>query len=109
MIQYFSKTRSQRREEEGESRPGLRTDYLLASVVIVFVVSRLPLNLFNVFIDLGLDSAIFGSDFSGSSAGLTVFACCHMIGTLSAIANPLLYGYFNQEFRKAFVASCSFC
>ena len=25
-----------------------------------------------------------------------VFAFCHMMGILSAIANPLLYGYFNQ-------------
>ena len=25
-----------------------------------------------------------------------VFAVCHMMGILSAIANPLLYGYFNQ-------------
>ena len=25
-----------------------------------------------------------------------VFAVCHMMGILSAIANPLLYGYFNK-------------
>ena len=27
---------------------------------------------------------------------LQVFAICHMMGIFSAIANPLLYGYFNQ-------------
>ena len=32
------------------------------SVIIVFVLSWLPLNLFNVFVDLELDMAIFGYD-----------------------------------------------
>ena len=124
------------------------------SVVIVFVLSWLPLNLYNLITDLlkalqgqaeimlmvilqgsstrsntrfkhKVERSIFSFrriDFCQSNANATVrktrqedelqslpersrtsslnlfqvFAACHMMGILSAIANPLLYGYFNQ-------------
>ncbi len=33
-----------------------------------------------------------------------VYAMCHVLGMLSACANPVIYGFLNENFSKEFVA-----
>lgn len=89
-----------------------RTNCLLISIALIFGISWLPLNIFNLYADL-------------TSAKMTqnvyiIFAVCHMAGMSSgkkssvtfnislttrhptACSNPLLYGWLNDNFRKEF-------
>ena len=36
------------------------------------------------------------------------FAFCHLVGMSSAFSNPILYGWFNEAFKKEFqnIARC---
>ena len=34
--------------------------------------------------------------FRSSTTYRLVFSLCHLVGMLSALANPILYGYYNQ-------------
>ena len=44
---------SQERNQQGRAK-GSKTIYLLVSVVVVFMCAWLPLNLLNIFLDLGI-------------------------------------------------------
>ncbi|XP_032294995.1 neuropeptide F receptor isoform X2 [Drosophila virilis] len=84
---------SQRKVERG--RRMKRTNRLLISIAIIFGVSWLPLNFFNLYADLQHPSAV-------TQRMLVAYAICHMIGMSSACSNPLLYGWLNDNFRKEF-------
>lgn len=71
-----------------------RTNILLVSIAIIFGISWLPLNLFNLLADL------WGSRVTHNM--IVGYAICHMIGMSSACSNPLLYGWLNDNFRKEF-------
>lgn len=71
-----------------------RTNLLLVSIAVIFGISWLPLNLFNVIADL------WGGPFSQKM--VVTYAVCHMTGMSSACSNPLLYGWLNDNFRKEF-------
>ncbi|XP_065088799.1 neuropeptide F receptor [Ochlerotatus camptorhynchus] len=80
--------------ERERGRRMQRTNYLLISIALIFGISWLPLNLFNLFADLYL---------SGITQEIMVaYAICHMMGMSSACSNPLLYGWLNDNFRKEF-------
>ncbi|XP_055904468.1 neuropeptide F receptor isoform X2 [Eupeodes corollae] len=83
---------SQRKVERG--RRMKRTNCLLISIAVIFGVSWLPLNFFNLYADMKR-SAVTQSILVG-------YAFCHMIGMSSACSNPLLYGWLNDNFRKEF-------
>ncbi|TMW51527.1 hypothetical protein DOY81_003386 [Sarcophaga bullata] len=85
-------TSTQRHTERG--RRMKRTNCLLISIAIIFGVSWLPLNFFNLYADM--KRAAVTNDM------LVVYAFCHMIGMSSACSNPLLYGWLNDNFRKEF-------
>ncbi|XP_055848163.1 neuropeptide F receptor isoform X2 [Episyrphus balteatus] len=85
-------TSSQRKVERG--RRMKRTNCLLISIAVIFGVSWLPLNIFNLYADIKR-SAVTQSIMVG-------YAFCHMIGMSSACSNPLLYGWLNDNFRKEF-------
>ncbi|XP_064550753.1 neuropeptide F receptor isoform X3 [Drosophila montana] len=82
---------SQRKVERG--RRMKRTNRLLISIAIIFGVSWLPLNFFNLYADLQHPSAV-------TQRMLVAYAICHMIGMSSACSNPLLYGWLNDNFRS---------
>ncbi|XP_001660966.3 neuropeptide F receptor isoform X1 [Aedes aegypti] len=85
---------SQPVRERERGRRMQRTNYLLISIALIFGISWLPLNLFNLFADLYL---------SGITQEIMVaYAICHMMGMSSACSNPLLYGWLNDNFRKEF-------
>ncbi|KAK4301733.1 hypothetical protein Pmani_026137 [Petrolisthes manimaculis] len=73
-----------------------KTNTLLVTIALIFCLSWLPLNLFNVIVD-------FTNPFyDDPEAMVIVYAVCHLIGMSSACSNPLLYGYFNDNFKRQF-------
>ncbi|XP_017130913.1 neuropeptide F receptor isoform X1 [Drosophila elegans] len=83
---------AQRKVERG--RRMKRTNCLLISIAIIFGVSWLPLNFFNLYADMERSPV--------TQNMLVRYAICHMIGMSSACSNPLLYGWLNDNFRKEF-------
>ncbi|XP_016970622.1 neuropeptide F receptor [Drosophila rhopaloa] len=83
---------AQRKSERG--RRMKRTNCLLISIAIIFGVSWLPLNFFNLYADMERSPV--------TQNMLVRYAICHMIGMSSACSNPLLYGWLNDNFRKEF-------
>ncbi|KAH8382486.1 hypothetical protein KR009_003762, partial [Drosophila setifemur] len=83
---------SQRKMERG--RRMKRTNCLLISIAIIFGVSWLPLNFYNLYADMRQSPV--------TQNMLVAYAICHMIGMSSACSNPLLYGWLNDNFRKEF-------
>lgn len=73
-----------------------RTNCLLISIAVIFGISWLPLNLYNLLTDISMSKS------STSTIEVMKYAVCHMIGMSSACSNPLLYGYLNDNFRKEF-------
>ncbi|KAF4528607.1 hypothetical protein B566_EDAN009211 [Ephemera danica] len=73
-----------------------RTNSLLVSIALIFCISWLPLNIYNLVVDFYNP---FGAD---RQSMMVVYAICHMIGMSSACSNPLLYGWLNDNFRKEF-------
>ncbi len=68
-----------------------RTNILLISLVLIFAVSWLPLNIYNTL-----------TVFELVNYNLTTFTFCHIAGMMSACANPVLYGVLNDNFRVEF-------
>uniref|UniRef100_A0A0K0EV32 Putative neuropeptide Y receptor 11 (inferred by orthology to a C. elegans protein) n=1 Tax=Strongyloides venezuelensis TaxID=75913 RepID=A0A0K0EV32_STRVS len=66
-----------------------RTNFLLASLVLLFAVAWLPFNIFHMLLSLKVIT------YSG-----TLFALCHLMGMMSACLNPVCYAFFNQNFRN---------
>ncbi|KFB38718.1 AGAP004123-PA-like protein [Anopheles sinensis] len=80
--------------ERERGRRMQRTNYLLISIALIFGVSWLPLNLFNLFADIYVKAI--------TEDIMVAYAICHMVGMSSACSNPLLYGWLNDNFRKEF-------
>ena len=66
------------------------------AVTMIFAVCWMPINIFNIVVDA---YNIFGED---TESMYIAYGCCHMVGMSSACANPLLYGWLNDNFRKEF-------
>ncbi|CAG0902057.1 unnamed protein product [Darwinula stevensoni] len=90
------KESSQARQEREDIRIR-RTNKLLLSIALIFCVSWLPLNLFNLFVDL------FNPFEDKQEEQAIIFAVCHMLGMSSACFNPLLYGWLNENFQREFL------
>jgi len=69
------------------------------AIALVFSITWLPLNVFNLFIDL-YNPFTQPED---EEKMTIIYATCHLIGMSSACANPFLYGWFNSNFRSEFV------
>ncbi|KAI5277827.1 neuropeptide Y receptor type 2 isoform X2 [Manis pentadactyla] len=75
-----------------------KTTQMLVCVVVVFAVSWLPLHAFQLAVDI--DNQVL--DLKEYKLIFTVF---HIIAMCSTFANPLLYGWMNSNYRKAFLAA----
>lgn len=96
-IQQANKGNNKESERDKErERRMKRTNYLLTSIAVIFGISWLPLNLYNLYSDIYL------KDYTLTPHQLIVYAVCHMMGMSSACSNPLLYGWLNDNFRKEF-------
>ncbi|KYB25447.1 neuropeptide F receptor isoform X1 [Tribolium castaneum] len=86
---------SQKGRRQLRGRRLQRTNLLLGSIAIIFCISWLPLNLFNLIADL--------NNFPTTSQPMMIgYAVCHMMGMSSACSNPVLYGCLNENFWKEF-------
>ncbi|XP_049625585.1 neuropeptide Y receptor type 2 [Suncus etruscus] len=74
------------------------TTKMLVCVVVVFAVSWLPLHAFQLAVDI--DSQVL--DLKEYKLIFTVF---HIIAMCSTFANPILYGWMNSNYRKAFLSA----
>ena len=74
-----------------------KTNTLLMAIAIIFCVSWLPFNVYNIMVDF-LNP--FGDD---TESMFAVYAACHLLGMSSACSNPVLYGWLNDNFRKEFL------
>ncbi|XP_036234283.2 neuropeptide F receptor isoform X1 [Bactrocera oleae] len=83
----------QRKAERG--RRMQRTNCLLITIALIFGISWMPLNVYNLYADMRSPMAV-------TERMLVIYACCHMFGMSSACTNPLLYGWLNDNFRKEF-------
>ena len=72
-----------------------KTKKLLIMIAVIFCLSWLPLNLYNIIVDIH-------NPFSDTEVMFLTYAICHMIGMSSACSNPLLYGWLNHNFKKEF-------
>ncbi|XP_044754601.1 neuropeptide F receptor [Coccinella septempunctata] len=85
-----------------------KTNLLLTAISLVFCISWMPLNLFNLIADLHSNS----QDINFTSQKMIVaYAMCHLMGMSSACSNPVLYGCLNDNFMKEFkdilgIAAC---
>uniref|UniRef100_A0A6P7FAM2 Neuropeptide F receptor n=1 Tax=Diabrotica virgifera virgifera TaxID=50390 RepID=A0A6P7FAM2_DIAVI len=73
-----------------------RTNLLLGSIAVIFCISWLPLNVFNLVADLSANASFT------SQPMMICYAVCHMMGMSSACSNPILYGCLNENFWKEF-------
>jgi neuropeptide Y receptor len=83
-----------------------RTNLLFVAIGLIFCISWLPLNVFNLVVD-------FWNPFGEDRHSMIIwYAVCHMMGMSSACSNPLLYGWFNENFLREFkeiMASVCLC
>ncbi|KAK5644811.1 hypothetical protein RI129_006111 [Pyrocoelia pectoralis] len=87
---------SQNSRRQLRGRKLQRTNLLLVSIAVIFCISWLPLNLYNLIADIWSSM-----DFT-SQPMKVCYAICHMMGMSSACSNPVLYGWLNENFWKEF-------
>ncbi|XP_063706269.1 uncharacterized protein LOC134835326 [Culicoides brevitarsis] len=71
-----------------------RTNTLLLLIALVFGISWLPLNFYNLYMD------IFNLEDTFTEGHVICYAICHMLAMSSACLNPVIYGLLNDNFRK---------
>nr|QVK45889.1 G protein-coupled receptor [Proales similis] len=74
----------------------LKMNILLSFIAIIFAVSWLPLNIFNILSDSKL--SIIKADHSF----YVINAVCILFAMSSALSNPLLYGFLNENFKREY-------
>ncbi|XP_075986778.1 neuropeptide F receptor isoform X1 [Anticarsia gemmatalis] len=84
------------RRLRGRRRTTRKTPAILIAIAVTYVISWLPLNVFNLVADFSAEP------FMEEKTMTITYAICHMFGMSSAVSNPLLYGWLNDNFRKEF-------
>ncbi|KAK6177849.1 hypothetical protein SNE40_012732 [Patella caerulea] len=102
----------QRKKNERQRNRKRKTNFLLIGIAVVFALSWLPLNIFNLLSEFNVD--VFRSDLQGENRNINIslaYAICHMLVLASACLNPVLYGWLNDNFRTEFmkVLCCQCC
>ncbi|XP_055337472.1 neuropeptide F receptor-like [Paramacrobiotus metropolitanus] len=74
-----------------------KTNLLLCIIALIFAICWLPLNVVNIIAD-------FSSDLYTENQALfqRIFVGAHLFAMSSAVTNPILYGFLNENFRKEF-------
>jgi hypothetical protein len=83
--------------KNNESRRRLKMNVLLTFIAIIFAASWLPLNLFNILSDSKM------SIIRPSPTYYIINAVCILFGMSSAVSNPFLYGFLNENFKREYV------
>lgn len=77
-----------------EVRRNWRINKMLVSMVVIFVICWLPLDLLHV----GLLAQI-----ENDPNFIIIFLFCHILAMSSVVYNPFLYGFLNENFKKHFL------
>ena len=90
-----------------------RSNKMLIIVTVTHFLSWLPLNVVNIIF------TTFDSDktplFSNIEHLFITYAVCHLASMTSAVSNPILYGFMNENFRREFkniwlgLKKCVYC
>jgi len=70
----------------------------LLTIALLFSITWLPLNIFNLTVDLYNPFNLPEDE----EKMLIIYAVAHLIGMSSACINPFLYGWLNENFRSEF-------
>ena len=70
---------------------------LLAFIAIIFAASWLPLNIFNILSDYNVGMLKVGHSY------YLINAVCILFAMSSAVSNPFLYGFLNENFKREYV------
>ena len=77
-----------------------RSNKMLIIVTVTHFLSWLPLNVANfVFTTFDSDKTPL---FSNIEHLYITYAVCHLASMTSAVSNPILYGFMNENFRREF-------
>ncbi len=68
---------------------------LLMAIAIMFALCWFPLTLLNLLADYNHGIFMYNHF-------LLAFAVAHLVAMISACLNPIIYGWFNQNFRREF-------
>lgn len=80
-----------------------RTIILLLAIVVVFAISWLPLNAYNILADVN------PTLISSIDPHRIWIVMCHLFVLLSACINPVLYGWLNDNFHREFISILRLC
>lgn len=81
------------REARRRTKGSLRVDIMLASIVVIFALCWLPLNVFNTVFDWNHAAlSVCQHD--------VIFSACHLTAMVSTCVNPIIYGFLNSNFQK---------
>lgn len=75
-----------------------RTNQIIVGVTLVFFLSWLPLNTFRLLAEFG---PLWIHPLVGGREEL-IFGLLNLLGATNACVNPILYGYFNENFRNEY-------
>nr|CDS32297.1 Peptide (Tachykinin-like) G protein-coupled receptor [Hymenolepis microstoma] len=90
-------------KEENALRRKRRAIKMLIAMVVIFIICWIPLNCLWLVSDLGW------YDFSEWRYFTLIFFICHLFAMSSAVYNPLLYTWLNENFRNEFVQIVPTC
>ncbi|KAG7276724.1 hypothetical protein CRUP_006903 [Coryphaenoides rupestris] len=79
-----------------------RINLMLGSIVGLFAVCWLPLNIFNTVFDWHHELVM-------SCQHNLVFSVCHLVAMASTCVNPIVYGFLNSNFQKQLKSTLARC
>lgn len=86
---------SQHQDQNNRRKRALK---IILIVIIIFLIAWAPLNIFTLATE-------FYPDFIKSTMGAyhdSIYGLMHLLGATNSIANPILYGYMNENFRHEY-------
>lgn len=78
--------------DQRKAKHSRRINIMLVSIVALFALCWLPLNVFNTIFDWNHEIITYCHD--------AVFSVCHLIAMVSTCVNPVIYGFLNNNFQK---------
>lgn len=88
--------------EQKGNNGSARINAILASVVVAFALSWLPLNVFNTVFDWNHEAI-------PSCSHDLIFSFCHLAAMASTCVNPVIYGFLNGNFQKQLKSTLARC